>query len=155
MKTSIKAFLLVFVAAITFHSCSDNSMEKQAQHYLQEAKKHADKGEFDQALANIDSLRKNCRQDIKAREAALKLYQSTELKRAQQTVQQVDAKLQQINSEYNKMSSTVSSLKKQGIATAQQLEAFTKMRILRDSLQTAFDTECAKVRFIKQKMSEQ
>ena len=50
------------------------------------------------------------------------------------------------------MRQQVEALKATGEATAAQLTQLTRMRMLRDSLQTVFDVECAKIRYIKKKM---
>lgn len=140
--------------AFTVASCGGNSAEKQAQQWLEQAQASADKGEYDKAMAAIDSLRKNRPEAIEARKAALKLYQQVNLKAAQQTVERADRALQAANKEYAEMQTTVNAFKERGEATAEQLTALTLLRMKRDSIRTVFDVECAKIKYIRAKMKE-
>ena len=63
-----------------------------------------------------------------------------------------DGALQEAERRYQAMRQQVEALKATGEATAAQLTQLTRMRMLRDSLQTVFDVECAKIRYIKKKM---
>ena len=134
--------------------CGENAMEKQARELLEQAKTEFKGGDYAKALATIDSLRKNCPEAIEARKQALRLYQEVELKRAQLTVEGVDTVLQRVEREYQDMKKTVDALREKSAATVEQLRAVNLMRVKRDSLQTVFDVECAKIKYIKKKMEE-
>jgi len=84
----------------------------------------------------------------------LKLYQQMSLKAAQQTVESADKALQAVNSAYTKMQAAVNELRERGEATAEQFTSLTLLRMKRDSIQTVFDVECAKIKYIKAKMRE-
>ncbi len=135
-------------------ACGSNNAEKKAEAWLEKAEGLSEKGRYEEALAAIDSLRKNCPEAIEARKAALTLYQETELKRARGIVEQADTALQTANKEYENMKRDVETLKAEGKATAEQLTGLTMMRVKRDSLQAVFDVECAKIKYIKAKMKE-
>ena len=135
-------------------ACGGADPEKEAQTWLNRAQTMADKGDFDNAMAAIDSLRKKCPEAKEARKVALKLYQQVNLKAAQKTVEEADKALQTVNAEYEKMRATVNELKAKGVATGEQFTNLTLMRMKRDSLRTVFDVECAKIKYIKTKMKE-
>ena len=144
----------VFCAALPLCSCGGDNVAKKAEEMLEQAKGEFGSGHYEEALSTIDSLRKDYPTAVEARKAALKLYQEVELKRSQLSIEQADKALQKIEAEYNRMKATVDGLKEKGEATAAQLTAVTKMRMLRDSLRTVFDVQCAKARYIKNRMGE-
>lgn len=154
MKRIIFTITMAAALMLGMMSCSGNSTEKQAAEWLLQARTLTEKGDYTKALAAIDSLRKKFPEATTARREALKLYQQVSLKAAQQTVEQADRALQAINSEYNSMKADVENLNAKGIATAGQLTNLTLLRMKRDSLQTVFDVECAKIKYIKAKMKE-
>ena len=155
MKARLFTAAIALCAMLTLAGCGENAMERQARELLEQAKTEFNNGEFTKALADIDSLRKNCPQAIEARKQALSLYQEIELKRAQLTVEGVDSVLQRVEREYQSMKSTVDSLREKSAATVEQLRAVNLMRVKRDSLKTVFDVECAKIKYIKKKMEEE
>ena len=52
------------------------------------------------------------------------------------------------------MKETVARKKAELKVTAEELNTLTLMRMKRDSLQTAFDTQCAKIKYIHRKQKE-
>ncbi len=134
--------------------CTGNDMKKEAEGLLNNAREQFGKGQYREALATIDSLRKKCPEAIDERKAALRLYQEIELKRAKLNVENADKALQKVENEYQQMKQTVESLKNEGIATAEQLRNLTLTRVKRDSLKTIFDVECAKIKYINKRMEE-
>lgn len=158
LKTIMKTYVLTLIAAaglaLGVASCGGNSSERQAAKWLEQAQTLSDKGEYAQAMAAIDSLRKKYPKAIETRQSALKLYQEVNIKLAQQTVEQADRALQAANGEYEKMNVAVNELKEKGEATAEQLTNLTLLRMKRDSLKTVFDVECAKIKYIRAKMKE-
>jgi len=140
--------------ALSMSACGGRSAEKQAEEWLGKARMEAKRGDYAKSMAYIDSLRSKCPDAIDARKAALKLYQEVNLKAAQQAVQKADEDLRSVNAEYGKRKSVVESLKAQGKATAEQLTGLTLLRMKRDSLQTVFDVQCAKIKYIHAKMKE-
>ena len=154
MKSRLFTAALALCAMLVLTGCGENAMEKQARELLEQAKTEFKGGDYAKALATIDSLRKNCPEAIEARKQALRLYQEVELKRAQLTVEGVDTVLQRVEREYQDMKKTVDALREKSAATVEQLRAVNLMRVKRDSLQTVFDVECAKIKYIKKKMEE-
>ena len=139
-------------AALLFSACQDGSDDEKAMALVMEATRHLEKQQYAACLQLIDSLRSAYPKAIEARKAALALYQRAELQRAEQHVAQTDGALQEAERRYGAMKQQVEALKAAGEATAEQLTQLTRMRMLRDSLKTVFDVECAKIRYIKKKM---
>ncbi len=155
MKTNKITTLCAAIAMMTaMAGCTGNDMKKEAEGLLDNAREQFGKGQYKEALATIDSLRKKCPEAIDERKAALRLYQEIELKRAQLNVENTDRALQKIESEYEQMKKTVEDLKSKGMATAEQLRSLTLTRVKRDSLKTVFDVECAKIKYINKRMKE-
>ena len=155
MKARLFAAALAVCAALLTTGCGGNDMEKKAEGLLEQARTEFNAGAYAKALATIDTLRKNCPEAIEARKQALKLYQEVELKRAQLVVSNVDTVLQRVDREYQEMKKTVDALREKSAATEEQLRTVNLMRVKRDSLQTVFDVECAKIKYIKKKMEEE
>lgn len=154
MRTPLYLLALASVMALFVSSCGRNSSVKQASAWLEQAQQRASKGDYAGSMAAIDSLRKKCPNAIEARKAALKLYQEVNLKAAQLAVEQADKALQAVNREYERMKGEVEEHKSHGVATADELRRLALQRIRRDSLQTVFDVQCAKIKYIKAKMKE-
>ncbi len=152
MKTNIIVCCMVVASAFMTVSCGSNNGEKEAGAWLEKAKKLSEEEKYDAASAAIDSLREKYPMAIGARVKALELHQESELRRAKGIVEKTDAALQTVNAEYEKMKRDVEKLKADGKATAEQLTALTRMRIRRDSLQTVFDVQCAKIKYIKARL---
>ena len=155
MKARLFTAALAVCAALLTTGCGGNDMEKKAEGLLEQARTEFNAGAYAKALATIDTLRKNCPEAIEARKQALKLYQEVELKRAQLVVSNVDTVLQRVDREYQEKKKTVDALREKSAATEEQLRTVNLMRVKRDSLQTVFDVECAKIKYIKKKMEEE
>lgn len=139
-------------ATMMLCACQDGGNDEKAMALLAQATGHLEKKQYAECLQLIDSLRKTYPKAIAARKEALALYQQAQLQRAQQHVALTDGALQDAERRYQAMRHQVEALKATGEATAAQLTQLTRMRMLRDSLQTVFDVECAKIRYIKKKM---
>lgn len=154
MKKTLISFAVAAAVALVATACGGDSAERQAAEWLNRAQTEADRGHYAEAMAAIDSLRDKCPRAVEARRRALKLYQEVNLKAAEQAVQRADEALRTVDAEYKRMKADVENLKTQGKATAAQLTALTRLRMKRDSLQTVFDVECAKIKYIHAKMKE-
>ncbi len=154
MKASTITTVLCFFVMAFLVGCAGNSDERKAQKVLDEAQAQYDGGDYVKALASIDSLRVNYPKAIDTRRAALKLYQTIELKRAQDSVEAADKDFQAANKEYQVMKSHADSLKGTGKLTVEEIRSVNLMKAKCDSLQTVFDVECAKIKYIKAKMQE-
>lgn len=106
------------------------------------------------ALATIDSLRKTYPDIVDVRRKALALYQNISLKKAQEELEETDRQLQEVNATYEMIRETVERRKAALQATADDLQTLTLMRIKRDSLQTRFDVQCAKIKYIHTRQKE-
>lgn len=153
-KKEIISFCAAIALTMAMAGCTGNSMKKEAEELLISAREQFSKGQYKEALATIDSLRKKCPKAIDERKAALRLYQEIELKRAQLNVESADKALLKIEEEYQRMKENVEDLKSKGLATAEQLRSLTLTRVKRDSLKTIFDVECAKIKYINKRMEE-
>lgn len=142
----------VFFVAVLTVGCGGKVGKEEAIEWLERARMLADSGRYDEALTAIDSLRANCSDDIDVRRRALRLYQEINLAISRLVIERTDSVLQAVNGEYERQKTVVKALHGSGNVTAEQLKRMNILRIRRDSLQAAFDVECAKVKYIKTKM---
>ena len=149
----MKAIILLAAAAVVLAGCQ-NSAQKQAETLLKQADEAFEKGQYDRAIIKIDSLRELYPSAIDVRTRALKLYQNVELKRAQIHLEAVDSMLQAAKREYDSMKPDVELAKQELRATQEQMQAYNMTKAKIDSLQVLFDTECAKIKYIRKKQKE-
>lgn len=154
MKTPILKAALILCMSVLCAACGENASEKKAGEMLRQAQTLFDKGNYDKAVATIDSLRKACPEAADARKAALRMYQEIELKRAQTGVETADKAIAAAERKYEEMRRTVEELRAKGELTAGHLSSLTRMKLRLDSLRTVFDVECAKIKYIRKKMAE-
>ena len=121
---------------------------------LQRADQLFSEQKYDRALIVIDSLRKVYPGAIETRKQALRLQQNIELKRSQEELAVVDSTLQAVRHDYEYQRQKVEKDKQELRATPEELTMLTKTRVRRDSLQTRFNTLCAKIRYIHKKQKE-
>ena len=91
---------------------------------------------------------------METRKKALKLYQNAALKEAQADLALTDQKMQEAIKEYDIKKKIVDKAKAELKASAEELDALTKMKMRLDSLQVRFDTQCAKIKYIHKKQKE-
>lgn len=154
METRTLTAALALCMMMLLAACGGKSVDEKAGKLLEQAQTQFEQGAYTEALATIDSLRKNCPDAIEARKKALRLYQEVELKRARITVEETDSVLQRVEREYQALKQKVDALREKSLATEDQLREVNLMRVYRDSLKTVFDVECAKIKYIKKKMEE-
>lgn len=145
---------LAVMAALMLPSCKQTDAQQQAMGLLKQAEQQYDAGQYDAALASIDSLRRVYPNAIEVRQRALVLYQDVCLKQAQQNVERMDAELQELKADYNTRKKIAEVHHSEGNATEEELLQVNMLRLKCDSLQARFDAECAKVRLIRQKQKE-
>ena len=150
----MKKLMLLMMAVMMLASCKQTDAQQKAMGLLKQATQEYEEGEFDAALRSIDSLRRVYPNAIEVRQRALVLYQDVCLKQAQQNVERMDAELQELKGEYNAQKKIVEAHHSEGVATEEELMRVNMLRLKCDSLQTRFDTECAKVKLIRQKQKE-
>ncbi len=124
--------------------------ERAAGRILERARAESARGEAQRALWLIDSLRATYPRAVKARRAALGLRQEVELGIAQENVGRLDVELQRAIKGHDSLKDSVD-----GAAPSE--DGFRRVNLARktrDSLQAAFDAECAKVRYIRARMQE-
>ncbi|MBQ4632752.1 MAG: hypothetical protein IIU87_08280 [Prevotella sp.] len=141
---------ITIIAALT--SCTDN--KKPAEELIGKIEKLYEGGRYTEALALIDTLRNNHPTAIQERKRGLRLKQEMELRFAQDSVQELDKLLHDVNWQYNEMKQSVDKKRAEFKATEEEYTALTKMKLHRDSIQAAFEVQCAKVRYIKKRIEE-
>lgn len=141
------------MAIVLLSACRDNQ-QKEANEMLQRADQLFSEQKYDRALIVIDSLRKVYPGAIETRKQALRLQQNIELKRSQEELAVVDSTLQAVRHDYEYQRQKVEKDKLELRATPEELTMLTKTRVRRDSLQTRFNTLCAKIRYIHKKQKE-
>lgn len=144
---------MICAAVAALASC-DDSDRQNAEEMLKQAGYDYEHGRYDMALATIDSLRKTYPDIVDVRRKALALYQNISLKKAQEELEETDRQLQEVNATYEMIRETVERRKAALQATADDLQTLTLMRIKRDSLQTRFDVQCAKIKYIHKRQKE-
>lgn len=145
---------LAMAAVFTFAACQQTDAQKEAEGLLKKATREYEEGRFEAALMSIDSLRNVYPNAVDVRERALTLYQEVCIGQAQKNIEKLDAELEQVKAEYNSKKSLAEAHHSEGTATEEELMEVNRMRLRRDSLQVRFDTECAKVKVIRQKQKE-
>lgn len=146
--------LTLSLAAALLVACGDDNGEKAAGELLEKANTEYGNKAYDAALSTIDSLRRAYPRAVEARKAALRLHQDVSLAKAQQALAEADVRLHEVNAEYARMKAAADSAKAALRATPEQLEAVTLKRMERDSLQTRYDVECARIKYIHRKQKE-
>ena len=139
---------IMFVLMLSLTSCGDKTQEA-AESLLQQANEQFESGNYDKTLSLIDTLRNKYPKAIEARKKALKLYADASEEQAKERLSGIEQELQDAEQKYSEMKETVEKHKKAGKATPDELTAFTLMRMHRDSVQTMFDTECEKIKYIR------
>lgn len=149
----MKRLVMIGAAVAALASCGDSDRQK-AEEMLKQAGYDYEHGRYDMALQTIDSLRKAYPGIVEVRRKALTLYQDISLKKAQEDLEETDRQLQEANTTYEMMRETVDRKKAALQATANELQTLTLMRMKRDSLQTRFDVQCAKIKYIHKRQKE-
>ncbi|MGN1376002.1 MAG: hypothetical protein ACI4V5_05545 [Prevotella sp.] len=154
MRFTVKKIVTLIVISTVFAACIDNRRHTEAEQLLDKARQYYSDKQYDKALKSIDSLRREFSSEIELRKVALELYKDVELAKAEKALQKVDSELKQAEEYYSLMLKNVEKRRKEGNITYDELLAKTKAKSRMDSLRTAFDTECAKIRLIKIKKGE-
>lgn len=149
-----RIIFLAITAVFVLASCKQTNAQKEAEGLLKKATLEYEKEKYEDALRSIDSLRNVYPNSIDVRERALILYQDVCLGQAQKNVERLDVELEKLEAEYNSKKSLAEAHHAEGTATEEELAGVNRMRLQRDSLKVKFDTECAKVKLIKQKQKE-
>ena len=145
---------LALAALMTLTSCDGNSSRQTAETLLEEAGQLFSNGDYDRALAKIDSLRKVFPNAIETRKKALTLYQSISLKQAQEDLAHTDSILQELTHDYNYQKAKVDKDREMLRATAEELQMLNETKVRLDSLKVRFDMQCAKIKYIHKKQKE-
>ena len=151
---AIKRLVLSTTVLLMLLSCGENKAQKQAEAMLEKASTCYEQGQYNEALAVIDSLRKVFPNAIDSRKKALKLYQDIELKKAQEELLVTDSLLQAVNHDYVYQQEKVERDKAALRATPEELTMLTQTRMKRDSLRTQAEVLGAKIRYIHKKQKE-
>lgn len=149
---TLKMMLLPVLLMVLLGSCKEKNPE--AKQLLSEIKSDYQAGRYQQALFGIDSLRHAYPNAIEERKEALKIHQDASLKMAQENLARVDSALQLKQREYAPLEPQVKAHRSAGNATASELQHFNELRADRDSLQTVFNVECAKIKYIHKRQKE-
>lgn len=150
----MKLHLIIYIAlAATLAGCAEKQ-DRELQALVTEMRESYAEGRDSACLAAIDTLRAKFPKAIAERKEALKLYQEASLRIAQKQLAYVDSALEAEKNIFRTMEKSVAAHKEKGIATAEELTALTRKRMLRDSLQTQFDVLCAKIKYIHKRQKQ-
>ena len=100
-------------------------------------------------LAACQSKHEQLQREIEQRKAALTHKQDSTIEASQQAVEQLDEELQRVKAEYELRKAEADRAHEAGTGTIEMYENVNRLRQLRDSLQVQFDTECAKIRYVR------
>lgn len=150
----MKRFFTYHLSLITLILLSCSSSPDPAEAMLNRAKEEFAAKQYTKALSTIDSLRHAFPEAIETRKQALTLYQDISLQQAQEDLALTDSALQAVKAQYATMKAHVDSAKAQLRATAEELQTLTLTKIKLDSLQTRFDVQCEKIKYIHKKQAE-
>lgn len=151
----MKQFITILIIALTagsFSACKDNN--EPANQLLEEIQADFDNGRYEKALKGIDSLRKTYPKAIEARKAALPLHQEASLRLTQQNLAVVDSTLQAVENEYAALAAQVKAHGEAGTLTAEEQHKLNMLRAKRDSLKSAFDVACSKIKYIHKRQKQ-
>ena len=150
----MKLHLIIYIAlAATLAGCAEKQ-DRELKALVTEMRESYAEGRDSACLAAIDTLRAKFPKAIAERKEALKLYQEASLRIAQKQLAYVDSALETEKNIFQTMEKSVAAHKEAGIATAEELTALTRKRMLRDSLQTQFDVLCAKIKYIHKRQKQ-
>lgn len=150
----MKLHLIIYIAlAATLAGCGEKQ-DRELKALVTEMRECYAEGRDSACLAAIDTLRAKFPKAIAERKEALKLYQEASLRIAQKQLAYVDSALEAEKHIFRTMEKSVAAHKEKGIATAEELTALTRKRMLRDSLQTQFDVLCAKIKYIHKRQKQ-
>ncbi len=150
----MKLHLIIYIVlAATLAGCAEQQ-DRELKALVTEMRESYAEGRDSACLAAIDTLRAKFPKAIAERKEALKLYQEASLRIAQKQLAYVDSALEAEKYIFRTMEKTVAAHKEKGIATAEELTALTRKRMLRDSLQTQFDVLCAKIKYIHKRQKQ-
>lgn len=150
----MKLHLIIYIAlAATLAGCGEKQ-DRELKALVTEMRESYAEGRDSACLAAIDTLRAKFPKAIAERKEALKLYQEASLRIAQKQLAYVDSALEAEKHIFRTMEKSVAAHKEKGIATAEELTALTRKRMLRDSLQTQFDVLCAKIKYIHKRQKQ-
>ena len=154
MKRRNTTAIIALAASLCLTSCDGNGSRQKAEALLEEAGQLFNDGDYDRALAKIDSLRKVFPNAIETRKKALTLYQSISLKQAQEDLAHTDSILQELTHDYNYQKAKVDKDREMLRATAEELQMLNETKVRLDSLKVRFDMQCAKIKYIHKKQKE-
>ena len=95
------------------------------------------------------------RDEIEQRKAALKHHQDSALQAAQEELAIVDSTLEAVKAEYEQKKAEVERHKAELCATAEELTELTLLGLKRDSLQGQWQLLGSKIKYIRQKQSDE
>lgn len=146
-------FNIVLFIVLSMTSCQSEKADASA--LLEDVHKQYDSGNYVKCLALIDSLRATFPEELSARREALKVFQQASLAIAQQDLARTDSALKVTEQSLNALTATVEAHRRALCATEEELSNLNFMRKKRDSLQVAYDVECAKIRYIHKRQKQE
>lgn len=149
----MKKLLAAAITAAALTACG-NKADAEAELMLEKAGTEFENKQYGQALATIDSLRRAYPDAIEVRKRALALYQDIALRQAQEDLARTDSALQAEKARYAVLKDSVEKKRASLTATEAELSELNHTKARIDTLQVAFDTQCAKIKYIHKKQKE-
>lgn len=146
--------LTTLAAAALLAACGGSGPEGAAGEMLDRAEAEFAAGQYDKALATIDSMRHAYPEAIEARKRALKLHQDVSLKQAQDDLALTDSALQATKAAYQSLNDSVEKKRASLTATEEEVARRNLTRVKMDSLQVRFDVLCAQIKYIHKRQQQ-
>jgi len=150
----MRRIIFIFMSVFLLSGCGSTDNQKEAEELLQQAQSLYEQGQYAEAKACIDSLRRVYPKAIDARKKALRLGWDIDLKKAQDELAVTDSLLQLVQHDYDRQQAKVEKDKAELRATPEELTTLTKTRMKRDSLRTQCEVLGTKIRYIHKKQKE-
>lgn len=152
MKQILIAMLLIM--GVTACETQEQKEKKALAELMTQIRGDYDAGRDSACITGIDTLRARHPKAVAERKECLILFQKASLRMSQKELAAADKALEQETARYEQMKQEVEKHKADGKATAEEMTALTRQRILRDSLQTRFDVLCAQIKYIHKRQKQ-
>jgi predicted Zn-dependent protease len=149
-----KKYVSIMLLALLTAACSHTDKAKQADALYEKAQQEYQIGNYDDAMADLDSLRRNFHDEIEPRQKGIVLRKEIILKISQSDLAMTDSALQVESRRYLELNRKAEVDKSNGNATREELNTVIISRMKRDSLQIRFDVLCGQIRYIHKKQGE-
>lgn len=153
-KSALRFAVILIITSTTF-SCTEKAKERTAADMLAQIRMDFEAGRDSVVIDSIRSLRQQFPNAVAERKECLKLFQDASLRLSQNDLARTDSALEATKREHERLQREIASKYPDGNAPASILNAVSKARVTRDSLQNRFDVLCSQVRYIHKRQKQE